>query len=144
MLVPSIFGRNLHDDFFDDLFNFPTAQSFHTRSGGLMNTDVKELDDHYELILELPGFEKEDISAELKDGYLTVRAVRNEEKNETDEGKYLRRERYVGQCQRNFYVGEKVTQEDIKAAFTNGVLKVTVPKVEDRPELENKKVIAIE
>ncbi|SHK92987.1 Hsp20/alpha crystallin family protein [Hespellia stercorisuis] len=112
---------------------------------GGMSTDVQEFDDKYQLDLELPGFKKEDIQAELKDGYLTINAKHEENKDEKDEkGKFIRRERYSGQCQRSFYVGDAITQEDIKANFENGVLKVEVPKKEAKPRVEEKKLIAIE
>jgi HSP20 family molecular chaperone IbpA len=108
-----------------------------------MKTDVKEFDDRYEMGLDLPGYKKEDISAELKDGYLTVNASHEESSDEKNEdGKYIRRERYSGKCTRSFYVGEGVTEEDIKAKFEDGVLKLDIPKKEAK--LPEKKLIAIE
>lgn len=110
-----------------------------------MNADVQEFDNHYQLELELPGYQKEDIQAELNDGYLTIKAEHNESKDEKDkDGKYIRRERYSGHVQRSFYVGEEVQQEDIHAGFENGILKLTIPKVESKPAVEEKKYIAIE
>lgn len=141
MLMPSIFGENLLDDFFD----FPFGGSYRTTGSDLMRTDIKEKDGSYEITMNLPGVKKEDVKAELKDGYLTVSASssRNaDEKNE--EGKYIRRERYSGSCSRSFYVGEDVTEADIKAKFENGTLTLMVPKKDEQPAVENKKYIAIE
>lgn len=146
MLMPSIFGENLLDDFFD--FDYPrkAIRTPSTSTTGLMKTDIKELDDSFTLEVNMPGVKKEDIQAELKDGYLTISATHgssNEEKD--DEGHYIRRERYYGSCSRSFYVGEDVTQDDIKAKYVDGVLNVTIPKVEPKkPEVEEKKFIAIE
>ena len=116
-----------------------------SRSTGLMKTDVKETDNSYELDMDMPGFEKEDIRAELKNGYLTVSASSHKNNDEKDnDGKYIRRERYSGSCSRSFYVGEDVKQEDIKAKFENGILKVSIPKKEEKPAVEENKHIAIE
>ncbi len=121
--------------------------SFFSPSAGskyMMNTDVKEKENAYELDIELPGFKKEDVRAELKDGYLTISATQNTNRDEKDEkGSYIRRERYSGSCSRSFYVGEGVKQEDIHARFENGVLKLEVPKA-DKQKVEEKKYIAIE
>ncbi|MBR1629626.1 MAG: Hsp20/alpha crystallin family protein [Lachnospiraceae bacterium] len=146
MLMPSIFGENLLDDFFD--LDFP-RRSFRTPSApanGLMKTDVKEKDGAFELSINLPGVKKEDIQAELKDGYLTISANHGSNKEEKDQdGRYIRRERYFGSASRSFYVGEDLTQEDIKAKYEDGVLRIDVPKVEPKkPEVEEKKYIAIE
>ena len=147
MMLPSIFRNNFFDDF-DDFMDFPTfrtpaARSFNANT--LMKSDIKDAGDHYELAMDLPGFSKDDVKLQLKDGVLTFEATTNNESEEKDEeGKYLRRERFSGTCKRSFYVGENLTQEDIKAKFENGVLKVTVPKAEDRPKIEEKKYIAIE
>ena len=109
-----------------------------------MNTDIKENDNDYELTMNLPGVKKEDVTAELKDGYLTIHATSNQNKDEKDEdGKYIRRERYSGSCNRSFYVGDAVTEEDIKANFENGTLKMTIPKKEAKAVPE-KKFISIE
>lgn len=116
MMMPSIFGNNFVDDVFDDMF--PFAGSYTTANYDLMKTDVKDAGDHYELEMEMPGVEKENIKAELKDGYLTVSAETNTKKDEkAEDGKYIRRERYSGSCSRSFYVGDGVKQEDIKAKF---------------------------
>lgn len=148
MLVPSIFENNFVDDIFDDVFAFPFAFSQNgagakTAFNG-MNADVQEFNDRYQVDLELPGYQKEDIQAELKDGYLTINAGHTENKEEKEEeGKYIRRERFYGKCQRSFYVGDTVTQEDIRAKFENGVLEVVIPKKEAKPEVEERKYIAI-
>ncbi|HUM83932.1 MAG TPA: Hsp20/alpha crystallin family protein [Lachnospiraceae bacterium] len=146
MLVPSVFTNNFIDDFFNDVFDRQTPDMFHATGSSLMSTDVKEFDDHYDMELELPGFKKEDIHADLKDGYLTIKAERSENKDEKDEktGKYIRRERYSGQIERTFYVGGDVTEADIKAGFENGILKVSVPKKEANPKVEEAKHIMIE
>ena len=110
-----------------------------------MSTDVKEFKDRFELSLELPGYKKEDVNLSLKDGYITVEAKRDEKHDERDEdGHYIRRERYVGTVQRSFYVGDDVTQDDIKAKFDNGILEINVPKIEAKPAIEESRKIAIE
>ena len=109
-----------------------------------MKTDVRETNDAYELDIDLPGFKKENITAELKDGYLTITANKGLDKDEKDkEGKYIRQERYSGTCARTFYVGDGVTQEDIHAKFEDGILKLSVPK-KDAKAVEQKKYISIE
>lgn len=139
MMLPSIFGENLLDNWFDDDWN-----SWDYSNTSLMNTDIKENDNDYELMMNLPGVKKEDVTAELKDGYLTIHATSNQNKDEKDEdGKYIRRERYSGSCNRSFYVGDAVTEEDIKANFENGTLKMTIPKKEAKAVPE-KKFISIE
>ena len=111
----------------------------------VMKTDVKEKDDSFELDIDLPGYKKEDVTAELKDGYLTISAAtKNEEEEKDNNGRYIRRERYYGTCSRSFYIGEDVRQEEIKAKFEDGILKVSVPKKETKPEVPEKKYIAIE
>ena len=140
MLMPSIFGENLIDEFFGDPFKG------YRDTAPLMKTDVKEHDNGYELDISMPGFKKEDIHAELKDGNLIISAS-TEQKNEqkdADGGRYIRRERYSGYCSRSFYVGEDVTQEDIKAKYENGVLSLSIPKKEPKEVVEEKKYIAIE
>ena len=139
MMLPSIFGENLLDNWFDDDWN-----SWDYSNTSLMNTDIKENENDYELTMNLPGVKKEDVTAELKDGYLTIHATSNQNKDEKDEdGKYIRRERYSGSCNRSFYVGDAVTEEDIKANFENGTLKMTIPKKETKAVPE-KKFISIE
>ena len=134
MMLPSIFGENLLDNWFDDGWN-----SWDYSNTSLMNTDIKENDNDYELTMNLPGVKKEDVTAELKDGYLTIHATSNQNKDEKDEdGKYIRRERYSGSCNRSFYVGDAITEEDIKANFENGTLKMTIPKKEAKAVPEKK------
>ena len=143
MLMPSIFGDNLIDDFFG--FDYPVRGYQRADSSSLMKTDVKEHDQGYELEISLPGYKKEDIRAELKDGYLVINGTTSQNKDETDEktGKYIRRERFTGSCSRSFYVGDYLTQEDVKARYENGVLTIAIPK-KDAKKIEEKKVIAIE
>ena len=110
-----------------------------------MKSDVKDAGDHFELSMDLPGFSKDDVKMQLKDGVLNIEATTKTEKDEKDEkGKYIRRERFQGTCTRSFYVGENLTDEDIKARFVDGVLTVCVPKKEDKPQIEENKYIAIE
>ena len=144
MLMPSIFGENLFDDFMDG-FAFPTANwNYAKNTANVMKTDIKENDKGYELDVDLPGYKKEDVKAELKDGYLTISASNDNTKEEKDEdGKYIRKERYTGSVSRSFYVGKYVTEEDIHAKFENGILKLSVPKV-DAPKVEENKYISIE
>ena len=142
MLMPSIFGESLLDDFFEDPFDH---YNYAASTSNLMKTDIKDTDQGYEITMNLPGVKKEDVKAELKDGYLTISAVSNSKKDEKDEkGRYIRRERYSGSCSRSFYVGEDVGQEEIKAKFENGTLTLLVPKKEEKPAVEEKKYIAIE
>lgn len=146
MLVPSIFNDNFVDNFFDDMFRFPGLTSENNRTGSsVMKTDIKDLGENYQLDIELPGFAKEDIHAELSKGYLTVTAQKTSENSEKDEnGKYIRRERYSGSCRRSFHLGDNLKEEDIHASFENGMLKLVFPKEERRKAVEEKKYIAIE
>lgn len=155
MMVPSIFGENLFDDFFDDFFEWPAydkqmkdAQKklYGRRADNMMKTDVRDHDDHYEIDVDLPGFKKEELSLELTDGYLTIKAAKGLDKDEKEKksGKYIRRERYMGSMTRSFYVGDTITQEDIKAEYRNGVLKLTVPKPDPSKKVEKTNYIAIE
>lgn len=145
MLMPSIFGESMFDDFFDGFFSPAGATGkCIIPSNDIMRTDVKELENGYEVSINLPGYQKEDVHAELKDGYLTISAATDSHDEEKDEkGRYIRRERYVGRCSRKFYVGEDVKQEDIQAKFENGILKLMVPKTEPKPQIEEKKYIEI-
>ncbi len=137
MLMP-IFGK----DFFDDFFDAPRMPA---PRADLMKTDVQETADGYVLDIDMPGVKKEDMQVELKDGYLTVSAKTGYENDEKDKkGRYLRRERFTGSFSRNFYVGDEVTEQDIKARFENGVLTIGVPKKQPAPQVEEKKYIAIE
>ena len=145
MLMPAIFGENLFDNFFDDFARPSLDFGSHKGINPLMKTDVKEMDDHFELSIDVPGVKKEDLSAELENGYLTITATRDDKTDEKNKkGEYIRRERYYGSTSRSFYVGEDVTQEDIKAKFDNGTLKLEIPKVEAKPEVKQNKYIAIE
>ena len=140
MLMPSIFGETLMDDFFD----FPFG-GYSNGTAGLMKTDIKDTDRGYELKMNLPGAKKEDVKAQLKDGYLTIQVSSNRNNDEKDsEGRYIRRERYSGSCSRSFYVGDNVTEEDIKAKFEDGTLTMMIPKKEQQPKVEDKKYISIE
>mgnify|MGYP002569739478 CR=1 FL=1 len=149
-MLPSIFGENLFDEMFDDAFEmmpFGRRNPLYGRHGkNLMKTDVRETNDTYELDIDMPGFKKDEITAELKDGYMTISAAKglDQDEQEKDTGRYLRRERYAGACQRTFYVGEDVTEEDIKAEFKHGILTLNVPKKEAKPAVETNKYIAIE
>lgn len=141
MLVPRIFGR----DIFDEFGGFPFSNAAHYSSNGLMRTDVKEKGKNYEFTIDMPGIKKEDIKAELKDGYLTVSAESNYANDDKDaDGTYIRRERHYGSCSRSFYVGEDITQNEIKASFENGTLKLTVPKKEEQKKIEQNRYIPIE
>ena len=140
MLAPRR-SYNLFDDFFNNDFFGRDFRKFEAPS---MKTDVKEVDGNYELSIEVPGFNKEDITASLKNGYLTISAKHEENNDENNEqGKYIRRERRFGSCQRSFFVGEAITEEDIKASYNNGILKLTLPK-EKESLPESPKTIAIE
>ena len=146
MLTPSIFGENLFDDWMD--FSFPDIDKtlYGKHAKNMMKTDVKETDQGYEVAIDLPGFKKDEIKLELNDGYLTVSAAKglDQDEQEKETGKYIRRERYAGACQRSYYVGEDITEEDIKAEFKHGILKLFVPKKEVKPAVEEKKYISIE
>ena len=151
MLMPSIFGENLFDDF-DSWFDAPVEKRFFGKKNplygkhakNLMKTDVREKKDSYEGDIDLPGFKKDEIKLELENGYLTISAAKGLDKDETDKktGKYIRRERYAGNLSRSFYIGEDIEQKDIKAAFKNGILSITVPK-EDKTAKQEKKYITI-
>lgn len=137
-----LYRGNVFDDFFNDEFFRPVYGT----SYSAMNTDIKEDENGYTIEMDLPGFRKEDVSAQLKDGYLTVTASHSDTKEEKDDkSKYIRRERYSGQYQRSFYVGDDLTEEDIHAGFKNGVLTLGIPKKEaKKPEVEETKYIPIE
>ena len=144
MLMPSIFGEDLFDDWMRVPVERETNRGYRTTE--LMKTDIKDVDGSYELSMDLPGFHKEDVKIQLKDGYLNIQASRTENKDEKDNhGKYVHRERYTGQCSRSFYVGKDITQEDIKAKYENGILVLAIPKKDQKKvEAEEKKYIAIE
>ena len=148
MLMPSIFNDNVFDDFFDFPFYDDRAEKklYGHHAANLMKTDIQEHDDGYTLEMDLPGFKKEEIKVELNNGYMTISAAKGLDEDEKDKksGKYIRRERYTGSCQRSFYVGEDVTEEDIKAEFKHGILKLFIPKKEAKPAVEQKKYVSIE
>ena len=154
-MLPSIFGESLFDDWMDFPFEkdfekefFPSKNNplYGKHAKNMMKTDVKELDDHFEVDIDLPGFKKDEVSAQLKDGYLTISASKGLDKDEKDKktGKYIRQERYAGSMSRSFYVGEDISQDEIKAKYENGILQLTIPKKEEKPAVEEKSYIAIE
>ena len=149
MLMPSIFGENLFDD---DWMNFPFDRDFWGKKNPLygknaqnmMKTDIREKDGSYELDVDLPGFKKDEIKVQLKDGYLTLSAAKGLNKDQQDEkGNYIRRERYAGAMQRSFYVGDAVAQDEIHAKYEDGILKVSIPK-KDPKKIEQSGYISIE
>ena len=151
-MMPSIFGENLFDDWMDFPFNDDFDKYFFGKKNPLygkhaknmMKTDVKETDSSYEVDIDLPGFKKDEINAKLENGYLTISAAKGLDKDEKDKkGKYIRKERYAGAMSRSFYVGDAVTQEDIKAKYEDGILKLAIPK-KDAKAVEAKNYIAIE
>ena len=156
MLLPSIFGEDLFDDWmdfpFDDKFEKKLNKELYGRknpvfgknAARIMRTDVKEKKDSYEVDVDLPGFKKDQIRVELENGYLTISAEKGLDKDEDKEGRYIRRERFSGSCRRTFYVGENVEQSDIKASFKQGILRLTIPKKEEKPEVEENNYISIE
>ena len=152
MLMPSIFGENLFDDFFD----FPywddkeerklEKKLYGHRAKNLMKTDIRETDTDYKLEIDLPGFKKDEVKVALENGYLTISAAKglDQDEQEKETGKYIRRERYAGACERSFYVGDGLATEDIKGEFKHGILKLTIPKKEVKPAVEKKNYISIE
>ena len=159
MMMRGIFGEDLFDDFMND-FAFPTLTTdsmfpsfpdtekvlYGKNAKNMMKTDIKENDKGYELIIDLPGFKKDELQVSLDDGYLTIQASKGLDKDEQEKktGKYIRRERYAGSCARSFYVGDDITEEDIKGEFKHGILTLELPKKEAKPKVEQKKYIAIE
>ena len=159
MLMPRLFNdefdlidRSYQDHWFgfdDREFKNLEKKLYGHRAKNIMNTDIKESETGYEMEIDLPGFSKDEVTVELKDGYLTVRAAKGLDKDEAKsekeakKGNYIRRERYSGACQRSFYVGENLTQEDIKAKFKHGILTLSIPK-KDAKEVEQKNYISIE
>ena len=143
MLVPRR-RRSVFDDFMTDPFDsFFGGLAQPQATPNLMRTDIKENDAAYEIVIDLPGFEKENVAAELKDGILKISAKTSQESEEST-GTFLRRERFTGQCSRQFYVGEDIEEADIKARFDNGTLQISVPKKVEQPKLEEPRNIAIE
>ena len=137
MMIPRRHDFDLWDEMFRDPF-FTEGES------KLMKTDIKEKKDKYLIDIDLPGYEKDGIKVEIQDGYLTVHAKINKSEDDNEKGKYVRKERYTGECSRSFYVGDNVKEEDIKAKFTNGTLTLEIPKKEEKKEIEQKKYIPIE
>lgn len=146
-MVPSIFGENLFDEFWNDPFDMdrmlPRGRDplYGKHSKNLMKTDVRETEGSYELDVDLPGFKKDEVNVELKNGYLTIQASKGLDKDESDKkGKYIRQERYAGACSRSFYVGKGVEPEEIGAKFENGILEISVPKETKKPEVKSTSV----
>lgn len=138
MLTPYLVAKNMFDELAETAFSASTLR-------GMMNTDIKESDQGYELDIDLPGVHKEQLAAELKDGYLCISATVEQTSNENVQNeRYLRRERFLGSCRRSFYVGERVKQEDIRARFEDGILRLFIPKATQQAQLEQKNLIAIE
>ena len=148
-MMPSIFGENLFDEFFDDDFPMIPMRSIRNPLYGknaknLMKTDVRETDNTYELDVDLPGFKKDEVQLDLKDGYLTIGASKGLDKDQEDKkGKYIRQERYAGACSRSFFVGEEIEPRDVSAKFEDGILRVSLPK-RVKKELPRNSTIAIE
>lgn len=147
MYMPSIFGESLFDNMFpfDEKFFTEKKDPLYGKNvSRLMKTDVRETEKTYELDIDLPGFKKDEIQIELKDGYLTVSAEKGLDEDEEDKkGKYIRKERYAGALSRTFYLGEEIQEEEIKAKFENGILSVSIPKEEEK-KVEGPKHISIE
>ena len=165
MMRPSIYGENLFDDFFEDDFFWDDSWEkelnrrmnqlskaskknplFGKNAQNLMKTDVRELEDHYEVDVDLPGFKKDEVNAVLDNGYITISASKGLDKSETDKktGKFLRQERYAGALSRSFYVGDEYEQSEIGARFENGILSLNIPKKENAKKVENTNRILIE
>ena len=156
MLLPSIFGEDLFNDWmdfpFDDKFEKKLNKELYGRknpvfgknAARIMKTDVREKKDSYEVDVDLPGFKKEQIQVSLENGYLTISAEKGLDKDEDRGSRYIRRERFSGSCRRTFYVGENLEQSDIKACFRHGILKLTIPKKVEKPTVEENRYISIE
>lgn len=145
-MLPSIFGENLFDEFFNDDFSvFPALPGANPLYGkntkNLLKTDVREMEDTYELDIDLPGFKKEEVSLDLRDGCLTISASKGLDR--TEKGKYIRQERYTGVCSRSFYVGDGIEAKDVEAKFEDGILRITLPKREQK-QLPGSTAIAIQ
>ena len=132
MLMPRRNDFDLFDNFFDD------DMFYNSKKNNLMKTDIKETKNSYEIDMDLPGYDKDNINLSLEDGYLKINAKVEKEDNEDSDERYVRRERFVGECSRSFYVGDDIVEEDIDAEFKNGILKVTIPKKE---QIENQKEV---
>ena len=151
MMMPSIFGENLFDDFFTPFYYDDKDEKkvekklYGRRAQNLLKTDIKEKPEGYELIVDVPGFKKDEVTAELNDGYITISAAKGLDKDEKDKktGKYIRKERYAGSMSRSFYIGEGITQDEISAKYENGILQLKIPKKTDKA-VAGKNYIAIE
>ena len=146
-MLPSMFGESLFDRFFDDSLEkefFGTHNPLYGKHAkNLMKTNVKDVNDHYEVAVDLPGFQKDEVNVELENGYLTISAAKGLDKDQKDdEGHYIRQERYSGSCSRSFYVGD-IQPEDIHAKYEDGILKLTLPKA-DQKAIEHQNRIAIQ
>ena len=144
-MLPSIFGENMFDDFFSDPFGMMVPQGrdplYGKHAKNLMKTDVRETEGTYELDVDLPGFTKDEVNVELKNGYLTIQAAKGLDKDQSDKkGKYIRQERYAGACSRSFYVGWDVEPDEISAKFESGILQISVPKETRKPEVKSTSV----
>ena len=136
---------NVFSDMFDDMFSAPVAGARKSVvAQPVMGCDIHEYSDHYELFMDLAGFKKEDIKAELKDGYLTIKAQRTNSDAQNDGGRVIRSERFMGTCQRTFYVGDHVKREDVSAAYEDGVLKLNIPKKVEQPKVDVTHLIDIQ
>ena len=149
LYMPSIFGEDLMDRWFNDMdreFARMEKPLYGRNAKNLMKTDVRERDDGYEVDIELPGFHKDEVQLSLENGYLNIVAAKGLDKDEKDKktGKLIRQERYAGNLSRSFYVGEDITEDDITAKLVHGVLSLQIPKKEAKPQLPEKKYIAIE
>ena len=153
MLMPSIFGEDMFDDFMRDFPFFDEnagnkieKKLYGRHAKNMMKTDIKELEGGYELEIDLPGFTKEEVTAELKDGYLTISAAKGLDKDEQEKetGKYIRRERYAGDLSRSFYVGKDLTEKDIHGKYENGILMLDIPKKAPEKKPEEKRLVTIE
>lgn len=139
MMIPR---RKNEFDLWDDMFGIDPF--FSEEGSKVMKTDIKEKKDEYMLTIDLPGYDKKDIKVSIDDGYLNINAKTNSDKENKEEGKFVRKERYFGECSRSFYIGENIKEEDIKASFKNGILKLEIPKKEEKKEVPEKKYIQIE
>lgn len=138
MMIPR---RNNHFDLWEDMFG--RDPFFNREENKIMRTDIKEKKDKYLIDIDLPGYEKENIKIEIEDGYLTIHATTDSSKDE-EEGNFVRKERYFGECSRSFYIGDDITEEDIKASFKNGTLNIEIPKKDETKEVPEKKYIQID
>ncbi|KAB8286881.1 molecular chaperone Hsp20 [Bifidobacterium ramosum] len=148
-MFPALMNDTMFSDLFDDPFFEGWRNTDNTATAAMpanmMSTDVREKDNCYDVDIDMPGFDKNDISVELNNGYLTVSAHKDEDHDDkAQDGKWLRRERYMGSCSRSFYVGEDVKESDIHASYKNGTLCLEVPKMQAQPQVEAKHTIAIE